>query len=408
MDMNISKFLAPLLLFWEHKWFRLCIAGLTLMGTAVAILASFSASPPLLAFEQLRAALSLARHAEARWYAPELLLAAEQSWEQARLAWQRENAKWFFRRDFTSPQELALVALRQAQTAHSRSSVVRDSLRWVAAAGIALVKQSIGERREQFKNLPIGGARWRRFVTGEMLIMESEFAFNRGDYWRAVAKYHEAAPRVGGAIADVTKVLQDYLVRVSEWQEWAAETIRWSEQKSKVAIIVDKMARCCYVYKDGRLQGKYEAEFGPRWLGHKKQKGDGATPEGRYYVTLKKGPGQSQYHKALEINYPNESDRQQFLAAQKNGKLPRTAHIGGLIQIHGHGGKGVNWTAGCVALKDEEMDQIFELTPIGTPVTIVGSLKSLASTANDTADLPASHLNGRSAALGNSKPHAHP
>ncbi|MDZ7344442.1 MAG: L,D-transpeptidase family protein [candidate division KSB1 bacterium] len=371
--------LAHLFPVWERKWFRLFMIALTLIGSALGIAAFFSASPPILTFAQSRTALSLARHAEAGVYAPELLFAAEQSWEQARLAWRRENDKWFIRRDFTSPQHLALLARQQAQAAQARSSAVRDSLQWVAAAGIALLKQSIAERREQFKNLPIAGVPWQRFVTGEMLIRESELAFNRGDYWRAVAKYHEAARRVGGAIDDVTKILQDYLSRVAEWQQWAAETINWSAQENKAAIIVDKMARCCYLYVNGHLQGKYEAEFGPRWLGHKTQKGDGATPEGRYYVTVKKGLGQSPYHKALEINYPNESDRQQFLAAQKNGKLSRSAHIGGSIQIHGHGGKGVNWTAGCVALKNEDMDQIFELTSIGTPVTIVGSLKSLTS-----------------------------
>jgi murein L,D-transpeptidase YafK len=91
-------------------------------------------------------------------------------------------------------------------------------------------------------------------------------------------------------------------------------------------------------------------------------------------VTKKKERGQSIYHKALEIDYPNERDRQRFRQAQVAGELPQNAHIGGLIEIHGEGGKGVNWTSGCVALTNKNMDAVFKLAKIGTPVTIVGAL----------------------------------
>jgi L,D-peptidoglycan transpeptidase YkuD (ErfK/YbiS/YcfS/YnhG family) len=57
--------------------------------------------------------------------------------------------------------------------------------------------------------------------------------------------------------------------------------------------------------------------------------------------------------------------------------LPASAKIGGLIEIHGNGGKGIDWTEGCVALTDSEMDIIFKFTKVGTPVTIVGSMTDL-------------------------------
>jgi L,D-peptidoglycan transpeptidase YkuD (ErfK/YbiS/YcfS/YnhG family) len=59
------------------------------------------------------------------------------------------------------------------------------------------------------------------------------------------------------------------------------------------------------------------------------------------------------------------------------GTLPRSAKIGGLIEIHGDGGRGVDWTEGCVALTDSEMDIVFKVAKEGTPVTIVGSMVNL-------------------------------
>ena len=56
---------------------------------------------------------------------------------------------------------------------------------------------------------------------------------------------------------------------------------------------------------------------------------------------------------------------------------PKDAEIGGMIEIHGGGGKGVNWTDGCIALENKNMDIVFKLAQSGTPVTIVGSVQPL-------------------------------
>ena len=104
--------------------------------------------------------------------------------------------------------------------------------------------------------------------------------------------------------------------------------------------------------------------------------GDKATPEGKYHITKKKSRPQTKYHKALLINYPNDDDKARYNAGVKKGSIPKRG-IGNLIEIHGDGGKGRNWTAGCVALTDNDIDKVYELVGVGTPVTIVGSLKSL-------------------------------
>jgi L,D-peptidoglycan transpeptidase YkuD (ErfK/YbiS/YcfS/YnhG family) len=56
--------------------------------------------------------------------------------------------------------------------------------------------------------------------------------------------------------------------------------------------------------------------------------------------------------------------------------------IGGLIEIHGNGGKGIDWTEGCIALTDSEMDSVFKIVKVGTPVTIVGSMHDLQHVLN--------------------------
>ena len=104
----------------------------------------------------------------------------------------------------------------------------------------------------------------------------------------------------------------------------------------------------------------------------KRSQGDRATPEGRYRIVKKKDVGQSIYHRALLLDYPNAEDRKRFAAAMKRGEIPRASAIGGLIEIHGDGGRGQNWTDGCVALRNSDMDELFARVPVGTRVTIVG------------------------------------
>ncbi|MCI0690663.1 L,D-transpeptidase [candidate division KSB1 bacterium] len=369
-------------------------AVVVVLLAALVGLRSFSASPPIAAFERARLALSRARRAGANIYAAELLRPAEAGWKQATQAWGNENKKWFFRRDFRAAWSLAGTVQWQAQRAETLAVATRDSLQFTAAAELTMVKQKIDEFKNEFARVPVAAALRKKFVTGELAMIEGEYAFNRQDYWQAAAKAQSAAELVGSAGADATKVLQTYLTQVSKWKQWAVETIAWSAQQNAAAIVVDKMAHRSRLYVAGRLKAEYHVDLGPRWLGHKKQKGDGATPEGHYRVIKKKGPGQSKYYKALELDYPNEDDRQNFLAAQKNGELPRSAHIGGLIEIHGDGGRGVNWTAGCVALRNQDMDELFALAPVGTRVTIVGALTERPAVSQTSVALAKKNLNG--------------
>jgi hypothetical protein len=72
------------------------------------------------------------------------------------------------------------------------------------------------------------------------------------------------------------------------------------------------------------------------------------------------------------LDYPNERDKERFRKAVQRGEIARGASIGGLIEIHGEGGRGGDWTDGCVALTNNEMDDLFDRVSVGTLVTIVG------------------------------------
>jgi murein L,D-transpeptidase YafK len=117
-------------------------------------------------------------------------------------------------------------------------------------------------------------------------------------------------------------------------------------------------------------------------VGDKRVRGDKATPEGMYKIVKKFHSDSTKYYKALLIDYPNDEDTALFEAAIAKGLLPESAAIGGMIEIHGNGGKGRDWTEGCIALTDREMDMIFNIAKIGTPVTIVGSMHDLKHVLN--------------------------
>ena len=160
---------------------------------------------------------------------------------------------------------------------------------------------------------------------------------------------------------------------VARWRRWHAETVAWSRREGRPAIIVAKEAHTLTLYVGGTAVRTYRVDLGFNWIADKSHAGDGATPEGRYRVVARKANGASIYYKALLLDYPNQDDRIEFSRARRSGAVPATASIGGLIEIHGEGGRGRDWTKGCVALTNTEIDELFARVGLGTPVTIVGS-----------------------------------
>jgi murein L,D-transpeptidase YafK len=101
-----------------------------------------------------------------------------------------------------------------------------------------------------------------------------------------------------------------------------------------------------------------------------------------YKITKKFKGNKTKYYKALLLDFPNDEDKEKFKSEIARGSLPASAKIGDLIEIHGNGGKGIDWTEGCIALTDKEMDVVFKIAKVGTPVTIVGSMVDLQYVVN--------------------------
>ncbi len=158
-----------------------------------------------------------------------------------------------------------------------------------------------------------------------------------------------------------------------EWQEWASQTIADSRASGEAALLVDKLRRRVVLYRAGHAEASFPAELGANGLRRKEHAGDRATPEGRYRIVQTKEGHATRYIKALLLNYPNDEDRMRFELAKRRGMISARAGIGNLIEIHGDGGEGRDWTDGCIALKDSDIAWLFTHVRVGTPVTIVGT-----------------------------------
>ena len=129
--------------------------------------------------------------------------------------------------------------------------------------------------------------------------------------------------------------------------------------------------------RDGRRTLKrYPIALGRQPRRRKLHQDNASTPEGKYHIVSVQP--HSRFYKAFNIDYPNSTDIARYRRARERHELPRTGgrvpDIGGEIQIHGQGIES-NWTYGCIAMRDEDIDELFGLGTIGpgTPVFISGS-----------------------------------
>ncbi len=132
-------------------------------------------------------------------------------------------------------------------------------------------------------------------------------------------------------------------------------------------LLVDKSDRMLVAYSSGQpIRVYYGLQFGDAPMGHKRFEGDERTPEGIYTIDTRNP--RSSYHLSLRISYPNRQDR--AFAAQY-GRSP-----GGDIFIHGQptGYRGPtlggDWTDGCIALTNAEIEELWSIVPDGTPIEI--------------------------------------
>jgi murein L,D-transpeptidase YafK len=147
-----------------------------------------------------------------------------------------------------------------------------------------------------------------------------------------------------------------------------------------------KAQRKMQVRQGDTLLGEYRVTLGQDPRRGKELRGDGRTPVGRYHVS-DKNPA-SRFHRFLGISYPNAEDAERgyrrgllnagqwadiFLADMRGVAPPPYTAMGGRVGIHGFGGRPyvpVDWTEGCIAVSDDEIEVIYDRVPVGAPVII--------------------------------------
>jgi murein L,D-transpeptidase YafK len=148
------------------------------------------------------------------------------------------------------------------------------------------------------------------------------------------------------------------------------EPLGASEAPRADLVLVRKAERKLYLVRDGVPFREYAIALGESPVGHKIMEGDRRTPEGRYLLDWRNP--ESRFYKSIHISYPSPSDE---LMAEALGVSP-----GGMIMIHGESEIPVlrranaskdDWTDGCIAVRNEAMEEIWRIVSDGTPIEIL-------------------------------------
>ena len=204
--------------------------------------------------------------------------------------------------------------------------------------------------------------------------IESALANTNGDIngFKATRGRIALPPVVGYHAGSVSKVFLAAFVATCAFALWFYAHHNWHPLPAETTIdriVVEKSARTLSIVRDGKHIKSYRIALGRNPVGAKQEEGDMKTPEGIYKIDTRNP--QSSFHLALHISYPSDEDNQRAVASG----VP----AGSDIMIHGiQNGRGWigafhrwnDWTAGCIALTDEEIEELWRVTPDGTTIEI--------------------------------------
>jgi L,D-peptidoglycan transpeptidase YkuD (ErfK/YbiS/YcfS/YnhG family) len=358
---------------------RWILAGLGVVSLGLCAAASYPVlsgrtEPPRFSLSSAGKALAEARRVRSDRWAADALLAAESAMRVALAEQRLQEVRFFLLRDFSTARASLSVAEDKARKAIAEAIRKRDEARAAADSAMRSAGEEMDKAEDCADTMHLGVFSRVLLQKAKIAFTESKILYDGGEYLAAADRASTAgshARRVGDEAAGAVARFTD-AGTIATWKHMASDTVAWSRETGSTAIVVYKENHRLTLFQGGRAVRSYPVELGYNSTRDKLHSGDAATPEGRYRITAKKGPGNSTYYKALLLNYPNEEDRAQFERARRNGQLPRWARMGGLIEIHGDGGRGKDWTKGCVALANSDIDDLFRRVGVGTPVTIVG------------------------------------
>lgn len=361
--MNIKKLI-------RFAFYLFAVASINLIGYSVFVYATNK--PPIEEINSARESLASAKTKLAGRYAGETLQEAESLYNWTMKEWEIQNSKFFVFRDYNLTRDLALKSIAKSTNAGNEAKDVKTRIKNNVESQLVTLKSQIEKFEKSYKNLVLGKTTINAFNKGKTQYLEAQIEFKKSDYQEAAKHAKKASESISQAEKSAHIKLVDFYKNYPLWEKNTKLAYSLSKNGQTV-ILVDKIQSSFIILKGGKEVKAFSAEFGKSWMGDKLFAGDKATPEGVYKVVEKKSNSKTKYYKALLINYPNTEDQKRYNKMVKDGEISKKTGIGGLIEIHGEGGKGVNWTDGCIALENKEMDVVFNHCSINTPVIIVGS-----------------------------------
>jgi hypothetical protein len=343
----------------------------------ILLLIRFTPKPPTGEMEYAREILSKAGTNKADTYSKKLFTEAKIFYDSAMVNWKRENKRFIYFRHYDKVIMFAKLSAKKADEATDNSVSSSSNLKTKLKQKIESLCDLVIQIDDLFTTYPLTSEVRSRISKGKILLEEAKIVYDKDQYLQANRKITDAEYLLTESYENASANLKNYFKSFSTWKKWVDKTLYESKKNRDYSIIIDKFSRKCYIYLNGSSKYEFEVELGRNWVGDKRERGDMATPEGMYKIAQKFDGSKTKYYKALLLDYPNEEDKQKFRSEIQHGSLPASAKIGGLIEIHGNGGKGIDWTAGCIALTDSGMDIVFKIAKVGTPVTIIGSMVDL-------------------------------
>jgi hypothetical protein len=328
--------------------------------------------PPIEDINLARESLASAKNKMAGRYANETLKEAENLYNWSMKEWKMQNDKFFLFRDYSLTHDLALKSIDKSTNAGNEAKNVKNKIKNGVEAELSKLKNQIERFEKYYKTLALNKTTINAFNKGKTRFLEAQIEYKKNDFQQAAKLAKKATESVSQAEKSAHVKLMEFYENYPVWEKNLKLAYNLSK-RGQTVILVDKIQSVLIILKGGKEYKTLQAEFGMSWMGDKLHAGDKATPEGIYKVIDKKSGSRTKYHKALLINYPNSEDQKRYDKMVKSGEISRKTGIGNLIEIHGDGGKGVHWTDGCVALENKEMDLVYSLSAVNTPVIIVGS-----------------------------------
>ncbi len=358
------------------KVIALSVALSTLAAVAFFAIHYVTRKPPLAEINLARETLASVKNELSGKYAVEKLTEAENLFDEAMEEWKAQNQVFFGFRDYSLVRETALKSVQTAGQAREEANSVRQKLTLNTERELNKSLKIIERFEQYYKQIPVSRSTLDLYNRGKIKYFEAQHEYERGEVKQALKINFKASENLSQAEKAAYFKLREFYNDFPEWEKNCKLAFSLSK-KGQTVVLINKIESTCCLLKSGKEIKSFPAEFGPNWMGDKTMSGDRATPEGVYKIVEKKKNSRTKYYKALLLDYPNKADKARFNQMRKSGKLAKNATIGGLIEIHGEGDKGIHWTDGCIALSNKDMDVIFDQCALNTPIIIIGARQTM-------------------------------